>query len=98
MAINTKGRRRIVVAGRVFYWDYREKGRRPGLVTDGVWFGYSTIVRVVSEDRALHATLENTRLTVGEASTTLSKVGWPITPRVVRGIVMAALELQKRSR
>ena len=61
MAISRKGRRRIVVGGRAFYWDYRGVNNRPG-VGPRVWMWPSesgwSLVRVVSEDKRWRLTVE----------------------------------------
>ncbi|HMF41515.1 MAG TPA: hypothetical protein VKQ32_12515 [Polyangia bacterium] len=60
MAISRKGRRRIVVGGSVFYWDYRVAGNKPG---DGPIWDWPTerrpsVVRVVSEDKRWRLTVQ----------------------------------------
>ena len=60
MAISRKGRRRIVVGGRVFYWDFRAKGNKPG---KGKTWDWPTdmrpnVVVVIAEDKRWRLTVQ----------------------------------------
>lgn len=60
MAISRKGRRRIVVAGRVFYWDYRVEGNKPGKgpIWDWPTDPRPAVVVVASEDKRWRLTFQ----------------------------------------
>ena len=61
MAISRKGRRRIVVGGRVFYWDYRSQGKKPGQ-RQASWEwpsdGRVAVVRIVSKGKTWRLTFD----------------------------------------
>ena len=59
MAMSLKGRRRLQVGRRLFFWDYREEGGAPGEVSDVVWMGRGTVVRVVSADKRWRMTVDH---------------------------------------
>jgi hypothetical protein len=99
VALARKGRRRLLVGDRVYYWDYRMVGAKPGQVDDRVWFGVNTVLRVVSEDKRWRLTLEGTLATIEPGrrrfrleATILGK-GPGITPGIVRAVIERCLEL-----
>ena len=90
VGIRKKGRRKIVVDGCVYYWDYREKGSNPGYVSDAVWFGVPTFVRIVSEDKMFHATYDGVHLITPKGQEVRPHHVFPVTPRGVQCLIKAA--------
>ena len=101
MALSTKGRRQIEVRGRIFYWDFRAQGRGPGKITpDDMYFApRPALVRIVAEDKQLHATWDGIRIHVGELARELRPHHvFPVTPRIIRRLIEEALRLQNPER
>jgi hypothetical protein len=79
---------------RVYYWDFRMVGAKPGQVDDRVWFGVGTVLRVVSEDKRWRLTVKGEVATIEPGRRRLL-LGWKIFgkgPAITPGIVRAVLE------
>jgi hypothetical protein len=103
MAISRKGRRRIVVGGRIFYWDLRSEGKKPGQ-RQASWEwpgdGRKAVVRVISEDKRWRLTFESYagrnggKVLIDPGAKTFrfldqpgQKPSWPITPASIRQLI-----------
>jgi hypothetical protein len=96
MAIALRGRRRLTIDGRIFYWDYREDGKKPGQLEPHESSG-PLVLRVVSQDKKWRMTFDGHRAAIDDRGDIrrvrgdqLPKHLWrpfPITPRTVRQIV-----------
>ncbi len=93
--MNLKGRRKLVVDGRTYFWDFREKGGKPGRGGFPDWPPRpEPVVRIVSEDKRFRATYDGVHLSTDAGRCEVRPHRFsPITPRDIERLIELAHRL-----